>query len=123
MVTTALARRPFRIERHALWLGLLTVVFSIGWFLLDGHLKINFADEGFLWYGAEAVRRGEVPMRDFDAYDPGRYLWVAGWSFLLGNSLISLRLACVLFQCLGVLSGMLAARRLSKNWVFLAGVG
>ena len=119
-MTTVLARKPFGIERHALWLALLTVAVSIGWFLLDGHLKINFADEGFLWYGAEAIRRGEVPMRDFEAYDPGRYLWVAGWSFLLGQSLISLRLACVLFQCLGVFSGLLVARRLSKNWLFLA---
>jgi hypothetical protein len=121
-VTTAIARKPFAIERHALWLGLLTVAFSIGWFLLDGHLKINFADEGFLWYGAEAIRRGEVPMRDFEAYDPGRYLWVAGWSFVLGESLVSLRLACVLFQCVGVYCGLLTARRLSKNWLFLAAV-
>jgi hypothetical protein len=119
-VTTAIARKPFGIERHALWLALLTVAFSIGWFLLDGHLKINFADEGYLWYGAEAIRRGEVPMRDFEAYDPGRYLWVAGWSFLLGQSLVSLRLACVFFQCLGVFCGLLVARRLSRNWLFLA---
>ncbi|MFN2541660.1 MAG: hypothetical protein ABR514_05760, partial [Chthoniobacterales bacterium] len=118
-MTTAIARKPFGIERHALWLALLTVAVSIGWFLLDGHLKINFADEGFLWYGADAIRRGEVPMRDFEAYDPGRYLWVVGWSFLLGQGLVSLRLACVLFQCLGVFCGLLVARRLSKNWLFL----
>ena len=121
-MTTALARKPLGIERHALWLALLTAALSIGWFLLDGHLKINFADEGFLWYGAQAMRHGEVPMRDFEAYDPGRYLWVAGWSFLLGESVVSLRLACVLFQCLGVFCGLLVARRLSKNWLFLAGV-
>ena len=120
VVTTAIARKPFGIERHALWLALLTVALSIGWFLLDGHLKVNFADEGFLWYGVEGLRRGEVPMRDFEAYDPGRYLWVAAWSFLLGQSLVSLRLACVLFQCLGVFCGLLVARRLSKNWFFLS---
>jgi hypothetical protein len=118
-VTIAVARTPFRIERHALWLALLTVAFSIGWFLLDGHLKINFADEGFLWYGAEALRRGEVPMRDFSAYDPGRYVWTAAWSYVLGDSLVSLRLACVYFQILGVFAGLLVARRLSKNWIFL----
>ena len=42
-------------------------------------------------------------MRDFQAYDPGRYAWTAAWSFVLGDSLVALRLGCVLFGCLGVL--------------------
>jgi len=102
-----------------LWLALLAAALSIGWFLLDGHFKINFSDEGSLWYGVDAVRNGQVPMRDFQGYDPGRYVWGAAWSYLLGQSLVSLRLACVLFQIPGVFCGLLVARRLSKNWVFL----
>ncbi|MEO7319546.1 MAG: hypothetical protein ABIZ56_11205, partial [Chthoniobacteraceae bacterium] len=49
----------------------------------------------------------------------GRYLWTAGWSYALGEGLVSMRLACVLFQCLGVLAGVLAARRISRNALFL----
>jgi hypothetical protein len=58
-------------------------------------------------------------MRDFHAYDPGRYLWTTGWSYVLGESLVSMRLACVFFQCLGMLAGLLAARRLSSRPLFL----
>jgi len=81
---------------------------------------IDLADEGFLWYGSTALRRGLVPVRDFQAYDPGRYAWTAAWSFLLGESLVALRFACVLFQCLGLLAGLLVARRLSPKPLFLA---
>lgn len=92
---------------------------AAAWFLVDGRLKIDLSDEGFLWYGTTALRDGLVPMRDFQAYDPGRYVWTAAWSFILGESLVALRFSCVLFGCLGVLAGLLAARRLSGNPFFL----
>ncbi|MGB8167109.1 MAG: hypothetical protein WCF18_06430, partial [Chthoniobacteraceae bacterium] len=115
--------RPFfRDKAYLLWLALLTLSFSIGWYLFDAELGVNFSDEGFLWYGASAVRRGLVPMRDFQAYDPGRYWWTAAWSFVLGEGLMPLRLSCVLFQCLGVFAGLLAARRVCRHWAFLIGV-
>lgn len=108
-------------QNHYLaWLAVLTIVFSFGWFWLDGNIKLNLADEGYLWYGTQALRHGQVPMRDFEAYDPGRYLWGAAWSFLLGDGVVALRLSCVFFQCIGVFAGLLTARRLSKNWLFLA---
>ena len=104
---------------------MLAVALSLGWFLLDGDVKVNLselADEGYLWYGTFAMSHGHVPMRDFHAYDPGRYLWTFGWSRILGDGLVSMRLACVLFQCLGVLAGLLAARRLSRNALFLSSI-
>lgn len=104
-----------------LLLALLAIITSVGWFLIDGDVGINLADEGYLWYGTEAMRHGQVPMRDFHAYDPGRYLWTVGWSYLLGESLVSMRLACVFFQCFGILAGLLAARRISRNPLFLIG--
>lgn len=117
-----LASEQLKRDRSVWWLALLTIATSIGWFLLDGHLKISFADEGWLWYGTEALRRGEVPMRDFSSYDPGRYVWTAAWSYIFGHRLVALRLACVFFQCGGVFAGLLVARRLSTNWVFLISV-
>ena len=117
-----LFRKVILENRHTLWLSLLTLALSIGWFLLDGHINVNLSDEGFLWYGTHAMRHGQVPMRDFQAYDPGRYLWTVAWSYLLGDGLAAMRLACVFFQCLGVLAGLLAVRRLSRNGLFLAAV-
>ena len=102
-----------------LLLTLLAAGISIGWFFVDGDVGINLADEGYLWYGTVALRQGQMPMRDFHAYDPGRYVWTAAWSFMLGQGLVSMRLACVFFQCLGLVAGLLAARRLSRNAVFL----
>ncbi len=107
----------------ALGLALLAVILSVGWFWVDGDVGLNLADEGYLWYGVEAVARGEVPMRDFQAYDPGRYLWGAAWRRVLGSDLVSLRLSCVFFQCLGVTAGLLAAWRLSRHWLFLLTTG
>ena len=103
-------------------LAALTLGLSLGWFWLDGNVGVNLADEGYLWYGVRAVARGAVPMRDFQAYDPGRYLWGALWSRVLGEDLVALRLSCVFFQCLGILAGLLAARRLSDRPLFLGSV-
>ena len=112
-------RQCLRENSHAIWLAVLAVSLSVGWFFLDGDVSVNFADEGYLWYGIHAMRTGQVPMRDFQAYDPGRYCWVTAWSYVLGDGLVPMRLTCVFFQCLGVTAGLLAARRLSRHPLFL----
>ncbi len=83
-----------------------------------GDLYLNLRDEGYLWYGVEAVRQGQVPLLDFQAYDPGRYYWCELFAPLFGESIVGVRGAVALFQGLGLFFGLLAARRvLSDRWL------
>lgn len=54
---------------------------------------VNLGDEGYLLYGSAALARGRLPIRDFRAYDPGRYFWCAPWLKLLGPTFFTQRLA------------------------------
>lgn len=108
---------------QVLLIFLFSAALALGTFALDGDVGINLADEGFLWYGSSAVLQGQVPLRDFQSYDPGRYYWVAGWSLLLGNGLLAMRAACALFQTVGVGFGLLALREAGFSWRRLGLVG
>lgn len=101
-------------------LGSLAVALAGLSFLIQGRLGINLGDEGFLWYGVQQTVRGSVPIRDFQAYDPGRYYWCAIFSFIFGDKLISVRLAEAAFQVIGLVCGMAAARRVTSALGVLA---
>src|SRR2546423_15390133 len=79
--------------------ALLVIVF----FFLQGDVGLNIADEGFLWYGTIRTTLGEVPIRDFQAYDPARYYWGAFCFKIIGNhGIIALRISEALFQFVGL---------------------
>ncbi len=88
-------------------------------FLLHGHVGYNAADEGFLWYGVLATLDGELPIRDFQSYDPGRYLLAAVWAHIAGSGLVSLRLFLSLCASFGLVLALVAARKAFSNEMML----
>jgi hypothetical protein len=87
---------------------------ALSW-VLQSHIDFNISDEGFLWYGSWRVSHGEVPIRDFNSYDPGRYYWCALWSLLFGDGILGVRAGVALFQVIGLAFGLFAARRVIRE--------
>ncbi|SKC01142.1 hypothetical protein [Luteibacter sp. 22Crub2.1] len=82
--------------KRALVVGLLFVFVFFAW---EGRQGFSLWDEGYLWYGIQRVMHGEVPIRDFQAYDPGRYYWSALIMWVSGSSGISaVRYTLVILQ-------------------------
>jgi len=94
---------------------LLTTCCVAAFFIWEGHLGIDLTDEGFVWYGARMVNQGRVPIRDFYAYDPGRY-YLTAWimQFFGDDGLITSRIAEALMQGLGLFLALLMLSPLLK---------
>jgi hypothetical protein len=98
---------------------LLSAVISIGVFSLQWRYGFNLGDEGWLWYISQRTALGDVPLRDFFSYDPGRYYWSAFVFKLLGRSgFFEQLLANYLFAIIGLVLVYLSMFRagLGRAW-------
>jgi len=85
-------------------------------FAIQGQIGFDLADEGYLWYGVQRVMAGEVPLRDFSAYDPGRYYLAAALMGLAGdNGVVALRVVSTVLQALGVFVAVVLVGRASQR--------
>lgn len=88
-------------------------------FWFEAKVGLNLADEGFLWYGAQATLDGAVPIRDFMSYDPGRYYWSALFMWAMqDNGIVALRIAIAIFQWMGFCIALWAVYRFEqRKWI------
>ncbi|MDI6797527.1 MAG: hypothetical protein QMD09_11300, partial [Desulfatibacillaceae bacterium] len=100
-------------RESALILGaaLCAAICAAAWFFIQATTGVNLADEGYLWYGVLRTVAGEMPLRDFQAYEPGRYYILAGLSVFFGQGLVGLRAGLALFAFAGILFALLAFAR------------
>lgn len=109
---------------HGRWRPIVVAaVLSTAYFLVFGRWGINLSDEGYLYYGVLRVNAGETPHADFQSYDPYRYYWAAAWTWILGDSLLSVRISVAMFAGIGLAFALAVARRLSSRWDVLLAIG
>jgi hypothetical protein len=77
------------------------------------RVDIDLGDEGYLVYGVSKLLDGEIPIRDFRAYDPGRYYWCGLFALIFGRGFLAARIAMAAAMILAL--GALAALVLSAT--------
>jgi hypothetical protein len=105
------------------WAAVVAALCSIALLLSWAREGFPTPDEGYLWYGTLRTIEGDVPLRDFRSYEPGRYYWCAFWMLAFGRGIVSLRIAVHGFYFLGLTCGLLALRLAGAGWPAVAVAG
>jgi hypothetical protein len=69
-----------------------------------------------MWYGAWRTKLGEVPLLDFQSYDPGRYYYLALMSRIFGDGIVGTRESLIVLQWIAISIGLLILRRAGASW-------
>jgi len=113
-----------RLSHWTAWISL-SLLAAAAMLFLEGRKGFGISDEGFLWYGVQRILAGDVPLRDFMAYDPGRYYAAAAlmkpWA---NDGIFALRAALALVQslalCLALALVMRGRRAPSAPWLAIS---
>ena len=85
-------------------------------FLAQGNIGLDLWDEGFFWYGAQRVVFGEVPIRDYMAYDIGRYYWSGAFLWLNDDlGIISLRYSVLVLQFIALFISITIIQKIKQK--------
>lgn len=109
--------RKRSLPRNAI--GAVLVALASLMFFAQWHYGFNWSDEGLLWYGSQRTAVGEIPLRDFYSYDPGRYYWTAlVFKAFRRDGLFEQIMADDLFGLLGLLACYIAMSRagINRTW-------
>jgi hypothetical protein len=87
--------------------------------IIQSRIDLNLADEGMLWYGVQRTLLGEIPIRDFQGYDPARYYLLAAWAWIWrDDGIVTLRLGIAAIQWAALFSATLLIRRIApRKWM------
>ncbi len=93
---------------------------ALAWVLLvqvaQCRVDLNLGDEGLLWYGVQRTLAGDWAIRDFQAYDPGRYLLLAGWARAVGSDgIVALRLGLAAAEWAALVPAVVMLARVTSS--------
>jgi hypothetical protein len=100
-----------------IWLLALGLPFGLRFSFGDSF--INPMDEGFLWYGVVETATGGVPLRDFQAYQPGRDYLLIALTRVFGDGLLGLRTSLAVVQSMGLAAALFALKRVVPSPLWL----
>jgi hypothetical protein len=93
------ATQPATVYWQAVQLCMVAAIITTVRFAFQGSVGLMLEDEGFLWYGSQRIFAGELPIRDFYAYEPFRYMWNALVMLIVGSkNIYALRIAIAIYE-------------------------
>lgn len=103
--------------------GLLAFVLVGIFYAAQENIGLQLSDEGFLWIGVLRTVDGQIPMRDFKSYDPGRYYWSAAFVPIFGSGILGIRRSIAVLQFLGLWFAIDVLRSQVDNLLILSLIG